>query len=143
MKKLMVIILITLFWYPSLHAKAAPICQSDPRNQSIFRVAADSSNYKISVIKTDIKYTEIRFTIVDSHESPLAAIVWLNDLNKKAISSVYGNNDGKVIIMLYTDTIQNLIVGEMGYGLVSIPVKDIKYKVTDISVKLYPYVFID
>jgi hypothetical protein len=80
---------------------------------------------------------------VDSHESPLAAIVWLNDLNKKAISSVYGNNDGKVIIMLYNDTIQNLIVGEMGYGQVSVPVKDIKYKVTDISVKLYPYVFID
>jgi hypothetical protein len=80
---------------------------------------------------------------VDNHKSSLAAMVWLNDINKKAISSVYGNDAGKTIIMLYDDTIQNIIVGEMGFGQVSIPVKDVKNKVTEIRVQLYPYVFID
>jgi hypothetical protein len=140
MKTVIILFTISLFCCTSI--KANTLSDSYVKNR-IYQIAsfsnADSSNYKVKVVKSDMEYTQIRFTIVDNHNNPLAAMVWLNDINGKAISSVYGNDDGKISIMIYDNTILNMTVGIIGYGKVFIPVKNIKDKVTDIKVQLYEY----
>lgn len=99
MKTVIILFTISLFCCTSI--KANTLSDSYVKNR-IYQIAsfsnADSSNYKVKVVKSDMEYTQTRFTIVDNHNHPLAAMVWLNDINGKAISSVYGNDDGKISI---------------------------------------------
>jgi hypothetical protein len=141
MKKITIVLLLILFWCPLLRAKAMPYTFNFQNLKAPYRAALlDSSNYKIKVVDSDLTYSQVRFTIVDNHNDPLAAIVWLVDKYNKALSNVVSNKDGKVFIMIYDEKIQNINIGIIGYGRVSIPVNRIKNKITEIRVQLYQYI---
>ena len=89
---------------------------------------------------SDWNYSQVRFTIVENHDDPLPAIVWLADKHNKALSNVVGNKDIKVFIMIYHQNFQNINVGIIRYGRLSIRVNRIKNKITEIRVQLYQYI---
>ena len=96
----------------------------------------DSSNYTIKVVRSDINYCQIRFTIVDQKNNPLGAIMSLNDKDGKGISGLVTNNDGKIIVTVF-DIITKVIIYRIGHGVVKIPLNKYKDKIIDVRVQLY------
>ena len=99
----------------------------------------DSSNYKIKVLKKDINYSQIRFVIVDEKNNPLNGIISLSDVNKKGITAILTNEDGKILVSVFTDLVKYIIVGRIGFGDVIIPIDKVKNKVTEVRIQLYPF----
>ena len=98
----------------------------------------DSSNYTIKVVRSDINYCQIRFTIVDQKNNPLGAIMSLNDKDGKGISGLVTNNDGKIIVTVF-DIITKVIIYRIGHGVVKIPLNKYKDKIIDVRVQLYSF----
>lgn len=96
----------------------------------------DSSNYTIKVVRSDINYCQIRFTIVDQHNRPLGAVMSLNDKDGKGISGLNTNKDGIIMVMVF-DIITQVIVYRIGHGVVKIPLDKYKDKIIDVRVQLY------
>jgi hypothetical protein len=101
----------------------------------------DSSNYKITILKRGLNYSQLRFTIVDERNTPYDGIITLSDENKKGISGIYTNKDGKILVMVYDDAIKHIVVGGLSSGSIIIPIKQVKNTVADIKVQLYPFTF--
>ena len=66
-------------------------------------------------------------------------LISLNDRDQKGISGVHANEDEKVFLMIYNDSIKYIMVGEYGYGKVWIPVEKIKNQVSSGKVQLYTF----
>ena len=108
-------------------------------NLSFISADDDSSNYKIKVLKKDINYSQIRFVIVDEKNNPLNGIISLSDVNKKGVTAVLTNEDGKILVSVFTDLVKYIIVGRIGFGDVIIPIDKVKNKVTEVRIQLYPF----
>jgi Ethanolamine utilization protein EutJ (predicted chaperonin) len=132
MKKL---IILSMFISWSFHAKSNDnVDLISPLNYTIDK--KDSSNYTIKVVRSDINYCQIRFTIVDQDNNPLGAIMSLNDKDGKGISGLVTNNDGKIIVTVF-DIITKVIIYRIGHGVVKIPLDKYKDKIIDVRVQLY------
>jgi Ethanolamine utilization protein EutJ (predicted chaperonin) len=132
MKKL---IILSMFLSWCFHAKSNDnVDLISPLNYTIDK--KDSSNYTIKVVRSDINYCQIRFTIVDQDNNPLGAIMSLNDKDGKGISGLVTNNDGKIIVTVF-DIITKVIIYRIGHGVVKIPLDKYKDKIIDVRVQLY------
>lgn len=132
MKKL---IILSMFISWCFHAKSNDnVDLISPLNYTIDK--KDSSNYTIKVVRSDINYCQIRFTIVDQDNNPLGAIMSLNDKDGKGISGLVTNNDGKIIVTVF-DIITKVIIYRIGHEVVKIPLDKYKDKIIDVRVQLY------
>lgn len=132
MKKL---IILSMFLSWCFHAKSNySLDLISPLDYTIDK--KDSSNYTIKVVRSDINYCQIRFTIVDQYNNPLNAIMSLNDKDGKGISGLVTNNDGFIIVSVF-DLVTKIIVYRIGHGVVKIPLDKYKDKIIDVRVQLY------
>lgn len=132
MKKL---IILSMFLLWCFHAKSNDsVDLISPLNYTIDK--KDSSNYTIKVVRSDINYCQIRFTIVDQDNNPLGVIMSLNDKDGKGISGLVTNNDGLITVSVF-DLVTKIIVYRIGHGVVKIPLDKYKDKIIDIRVQLY------
>lgn len=139
MKKSLILFLLSLFF---LQAKANKDFDLNFASKSIRLtklIEKDSSNYSLKVLDSDINYTQLRFTIIDEQNLSLNAVITLKDKTGDGISGVLTNDDGKIIIMIFDDRITEVIVGRIGFGMVSITIKSIKNKIVDVKVQLYTF----
>jgi hypothetical protein len=103
----------------------------------------DSSNYSLSVVKENVDYAQMRFSIISKENSPDDGIIYLLDNNGKPISGLITEKSGKIVVLVWDDKVKSVLVTQIGLGRVIIPIAKVKNKVVDIKVQLHPISIID
>jgi hypothetical protein len=98
----------------------------------------DSTNYILKVVKEEIGFTSISFTIVSKDNTPDYALIFLLDENRKSISGIMTDKTGKLSLYIWDDKVKTISISNFGSGQVKIPIEKVKNKLVDIEVQLYP-----
>ncbi len=101
-------------------------------------VQKDSSNYEMKIVKNDVPYTQLRFKIVSHDNTPIDAYIIIEDDKGNLSSGILTGKDGEVLYLLWDTKAQFITVVQMGFGKVKIPTDEVRKKIVDITVKLYP-----